>query len=60
MWPSAYGYGDWNSVPAEDKEALESVYDQAMLDSFAEFGAYAGYRIGIAASGEWRFFVAGD
>lgn len=60
VWPSAYGYGDWASVPAADKEALEAVYDQALLDSFAEFGAYAGYRIGITASGEWRFFVAGD
>lgn len=60
VWPSAYGYGDWSSVPAEDKEALESVYDQALLDSFAEFGAYAGYRVGITETGEWRFFVAGD
>ena len=60
VWPSAFAYDDWASVPAEDREALRPVYDEEDFAGFAEFGAYVGHRIGIAPDGDWLFFVAGD
>jgi hypothetical protein len=32
----------------------------APREGFERFGSYTGYRIGIAADGDWLFFVAGD
>jgi len=60
VWPSAYSYGDWQSVPAADRAALAPLYDEGALQQFAQAGAYIGYRVGIAADGDWLFFVAGD
>lgn len=60
VWPSAFGYDDWASVPAEDREALRPVYDEQDFAGFEQFGAYVGHRIGIAPDGDWLFFVAGD
>jgi hypothetical protein len=59
-WPSAFVYDSWEEIPAADMEALLTVYTQEELDQYAEFGAYALWRIGITETGEWRFFVAGD
>jgi hypothetical protein len=60
LWPSAFRYERWDDVPAADREALRSVYGEEDLRRFAQFGSYAGHRVGIAGSGEWIFFVAGD
>lgn len=60
VWPSAFGYGDWTSIPEPDKEALGAVYDADDLAGFAEFGGYIGYRVGITRRGDWTFVVAGD
>lgn len=60
VWPSAFGYGDWVSIPEADKDALGTVYDAEDLAGFAEFGAYIGYRVGITRNGDWTFVVAGD
>lgn len=60
VWPSAFAYDTWDEIPAADLEALLTVYTEEELDQIAGFGSYAGWRIGITANGEWRFFVAGD
>lgn len=60
VWPSAFAYDSWDDVPAEDREALKPLYDEEDFAFFEQFGGYIGYRIGITAEGEWRFFVAGD
>lgn len=59
-WPSAFGYDDWGEVPQEDREALRPLYGDEAFESFADFGSYAGYRVGVTAAGDWVFFVAGD
>ena len=58
-WPSAF-QGEWSEVPVADKEALRPVYGDEDFAAFEEFGAYIGYRVGIAEDGTWQFFVAGD
>jgi hypothetical protein len=61
IWPAAAAHdGDWDSVPEEDKEALRTLYDEDDFATFADFGGYIGYRLGIAENGDWSFFVAGD
>lgn len=60
VWPSAYAYEGWEAVPAAERQALEPLYDDADFRDFARFGSYTGYRVGVAADGEWQFFVAGD
>lgn len=60
VWPSAFAYDDWSAVPEGDREALKPLYGEGDFQGFAEFGAYLGYRIGIAPDGDWLFFVRGD
>lgn len=60
VWPSAFAYDDWDSVPAPDREALKPLYTEKDFAGFARFGGYVGYRIGITPKGDWTFFVAGD
>lgn len=59
-WPSAFSYDTWGDVPQRDRTALEPLYDEEDFESFAQVGAYVGYRVIIAADGTWRVFVAGD
>lgn len=60
VWPRAFAYDSWDSVPAEDRQALAVLYDESDQQGFAQFGAYIGYRIGITEDGSWAYFVAGD
>jgi hypothetical protein len=60
VWPSAFAADDWDAVSEADREALKPLYDEEDFASFAEFGGYLGYRVGIEADGRWVFFVAGD
>ena len=60
VWPSAFAYDSWEEVPEADKEALKPLYTEDDFEGFEQFGSYAGYRVGITADGDWRFFVAGD
>src|ERR671918_1201980 len=55
-WPSAAGA----RATDEDWESLEAVFTEEEIDSWRRFGAYIGYRVGITASGDWAFYVAGD
>ena len=60
VWPSAFAYDSWAAVPEVDQEPLRAIYGDADLASFARFGSYIGYRVGITADGTWSYFVAGD
>jgi hypothetical protein len=60
VWPSAFGI-PWTEVPTADRDALRPLYGDWDFVSFEESGGYIGYRVGVdAATGAWRFFVAGD
>jgi hypothetical protein len=58
-WPSAF-QGEWNQISDADKEALRPLYGDDDFAVFGNFGAYIGYRVGIAEDGTWQFFIAGD
>lgn len=60
LWPSAFAYDSWDEVPEREKQELSRLYSAEELEGFERFGAYVGHRVGIAADGEWLFFVAGD
>jgi hypothetical protein len=60
VWPSAFIYDTWEEIPPADLDVLSEIYSREELDQIATFGSYAGWRIGIAEDGAWRFFVAGD
>lgn len=60
VWPTAATYGAWDDIPVEDRWALRELYTETDLADFADVGGYVGYRISIAETGEWQFFVNGD
>lgn len=60
VWPSAFSYPTWSDVPEADRAALEPLYGDDDLESFARFGAYLGHRVVIEEDGTWTAFVAGD
>lgn len=60
VWPAAFAYDSWSDIPEDERSALLEVYEAEDLESFARFGSYVGYRVGIDASGRWIYFVAGD
>ena len=60
LWPAAYAFERWQDVPASAQEDLRRIYGDDDLRRFAQFGSYAGHRVGITESGDWIFFVAGD
>jgi len=63
-WPSAMEnltspQGD--GLPADEYEALLELYPvEALEEMFEFFDGYVGYRIIIAADGQWLFALAGD
>jgi hypothetical protein len=60
VWPRAFAYDSWDTVPEEDRRALTGLYDVSDQEGFAQFGAYIGYRVGITSDGTWAYFVDGD
>ena len=60
VWPSAHAYDTWEEIPPEAISELLTIHTEEELDRFAEFGGYAGWRLGISETGQWLFFVAGD
>ena len=60
LWPAAYAFERWDDVPASAREDLRRMYGEDDLRRFAQFGSYAGHRVGITESGDWVFFVGGD
>jgi hypothetical protein len=55
-WPSAAG----PRATDEDWESLKAAFTEEEIAQWRRFGAYIGYRVGITASGDWAFYVAGD
>lgn len=60
VWPAAFSYETWDEIPDPLVEELLSFHSQGEIDQMANFGSYAGWRVGITETGEWLFFVAGD
>lgn len=60
VWPSAFGHDGWDEIPEAALEELKPLYNEPEFAQFERFGNYTGYRVGIEASGEWRYFIAGD
>lgn len=60
VWPRAYAYDRWSEVPADAREELTPLYGPSDFENFERFGSYSGYRVGIAADGDWQFFIGGD
>jgi hypothetical protein len=60
LWPAAFVYESWDEIPDADLEDIIEIFGEGEVDMLAQFGVYAGWRIGITADGDWRFFVAGD
>ncbi|MGH8946618.1 MAG: hypothetical protein ACRDVL_10765 [Acidimicrobiia bacterium] len=60
VWPAALVYERWEDIPEEQLEELLAVYTEEELEQIAEYGSYAGWRIGIDEQGNWLYFIAGD
>lgn len=45
---------------AESRAALEAELGAEYVEAHVADGQYLGYRLGITADGDWRFFVTGD
>lgn len=56
-WPSAH-----QETPSEaDWDALRPLYGDEQVDAWQAGGSgFLGYRVGISATGDWQFFIAGD
>ena len=60
VWPRAYAYERWSEVPPDARQELVPLYGPADFENFERFGSYSGFRVGIAADGDWQFFIGGD
>lgn len=59
-WPRAFIHDRWEDIPQAELDELLTIYTEEELASIAEFGSYAGWRTGIDAEGNWKWFLAGD
>jgi hypothetical protein len=59
VWPYAYAV-DFAELSAEQEEQLRQYFTDQEIADWKSFGGYSGYRVGIAPSGDWLFYVAGD
>lgn len=59
VWPDFFVLA-WDDLTIGEVDYLVGVYGQEAVDGWAEFGSYAGWRVGISSEGEWLSFVAGD
>ncbi len=59
-WPAAYTRPTWDAVPQAERDELRAIHTPQEIAGFADFGGYAGWRLGIAADGTWSYFIAGD
>ncbi len=60
VWPAAFAYDSWDEISDEHMDELRAIYTEEELEQLSLMGVYAGWRTGISADGDWRFFVAGD
>jgi hypothetical protein len=59
VWPDLHARAPFD-IDDEERGALEEVYGAENVQDWIAAGAYLGWRIGIAADGEWIFLIAGD
>jgi hypothetical protein len=59
VWPYFYGI-PLNQLSPEQKVELFRLVTGSDWREMQEFGAYIFFRVGIAPTGVWHFFVAGD
>jgi hypothetical protein len=59
VWPELYARVPF-AFGADEREELEERFGAERLTEWEGAGEYLGWRIGILASGEWIFLVAGD
>jgi hypothetical protein len=59
VWPELYARVPF-AFGADEREELEERFGADRLAEWEGAGSYLGWRIGILASGEWIFLVAGD
>jgi hypothetical protein len=60
VWPAAFARDTWEEVTAQEREELQTLFDERDLRGFEQFGAYVGHRVVTTAAGDWLAFVAGD
>ena len=60
VWPAVAALDDWSDATEEQRSELAALFGADALDSWDAFGGYIGYRVGIADTGRWAFFVEGD
>jgi hypothetical protein len=59
VWPDLHARVPFTVDEAERTE-LDARYGADFVAAWEQQGSYTGWRVGIAADGTWRFFVAGD
>lgn len=59
-WPGAHLRETWADTPRAERRELRAIHSAEEIASFAEYGHYLGWRLGIGADGSWRYYVAGD
>lgn len=59
VWPFAYDRR-YESLSSAELTALEEVIGADAMEAYSQTGDYLGWRVGIAADGDWVFYVAGD
>ena len=57
IWPSIAAQS-WSEIGDVEREALCGTFGEEQLSFWEEIGAYLGYRVGIDARGDWKFFIA--
>lgn len=60
VWPRAHLRESWADTPRTERRELRAIHSAEEIASFAEYGHYLGWRLGIGADGSWRYYVAGD
>jgi hypothetical protein len=59
VWPELYARVPF-AFGSDEREELEERFGAERLAEWEGAGEYLGWRIGILASGEWIFLIAGD
>lgn len=59
VWPFAHAL-NFEKLSPQQLALLRVYFTEEQIDDWRSFGGYTGYRVGISASGEWMFYVAGD
>ncbi len=58
-WPELHGRSPF-TIGEDERADLEARFGADKLEEWERAGDYLGWRLGIAADGEWRFLIAGD